>query len=150
MSELLFREMTDADLTMVARGDQLVEETPWSKGDFADCLREGWTCLVGEIDGDIVSWGVIRGIFDEAELLTIGVMPSFQRKGIGEATLRALLDKMKEIGVTHCFLEVRESNVRAQRLYKKLGFQSVGRRRDYYRRGNGHEDGLVMRLTWEN
>ena len=109
--ELLFRDMEISDLKAVSRGDALVEETPWTQEGFADVLREGWDSVVGEIDGEIVSWGVIRDIVGESELLTIGVMPNYQRRGIGEATLRVLLDKMKEKGVSHCFLEVRESNL---------------------------------------
>mgnify|MGYP003106626035 FL=1 len=146
--ELLFRDMEISDLKAVSRGDALVEETPWTQEGFADVLREGWDSVVGEIDGEIVSWGVIRDIVGESELLTIGVMPNYQRRGIGEATLRVLLDKMKEKGVSHCFLEVRESNLRARRLYQKLGFKSCGR--DYYRLGDGHEDAIVMQLTWKS
>ena len=148
--ELLFRDMEISDLKAVSRGDALVEETPWTQEGFADVLREGWDSVVGEIDGEIVSWGVIRDIVGESELLTIGVMPNYQRRGIGEGTLRVLLDKMKEKGVSHCFLEVRESNLRARRLYQKLGFKSCGRRRDYYRLGDGHEDAIVMQLTWKS
>ena len=60
--ELLFRDMEISDLKAVSRGDALVEETPWTQEGFADVLREGWDSVVGEIDGEIVSWGVIRDI----------------------------------------------------------------------------------------
>ncbi len=147
---MLIREMRPEDVGDVTRGERLVEETPWHRGDILDALREGWWCVVGEIDGEVVSWAIMRAVLDESELLTIGVMPDAQRRGIGEATLRALLDKMKDEHITQCFLEVRESNIRAQNLYRKCGFVKVGVRKDYYRLGEGRENAILMRYERGN
>lgn len=145
MNGLLIRAMAPEDVPELVRGEARVEESPWSRQDFLDCFGEGYVALVGEVAGEIVSWGVLRTVLDEAELHIIGVMPEWQRRGIGEATCAALLDKMREAGVTRCFLEVRESNLRAQRLYRKLGFTVVGLRKDYYRSGAQRENAVIMR-----
>lgn len=146
MSAVHFRALALEDVRALAKGESLVEETPWTRQDFEDVLTQGWWAVVGEVpSGEIVSWAVMRVVLDEAELLTIGVMPSAQRQGIGEATLRELMSRLVDEKIARCFLEVRESNLRAQRLYAKIGFQVVGRRRDYYRHGEGREDAILMR-----
>lgn len=79
---------------------------------------------------------------DEANLMNIAVAPAWQGRGLGEYLLLETLALVQERGVEVCTLEVRVSNVRAQALYRKLGFQVAGRRPRYYR-DNG-EDALLM------
>jgi len=79
---------------------------------------------------------------DEANLMNIAIAPDWQGRGLGEHLLLATLARMQEQGVSVCTLEVRVSNVRAQALYRKLGFQEEGRRLRYYQ-DNG-EDALLM------
>jgi ribosomal-protein-alanine N-acetyltransferase len=79
---------------------------------------------------------------DEANLMNIAIASDWQGRGLGEYLLLATLARMQEQGVSVCTLEVRVSNVRAQALYRKLGFQEEGRRLRYYQ-DNG-EDALLM------
>jgi ribosomal-protein-alanine N-acetyltransferase len=84
----------------------------------------------------------------EAHISTIAVQPNWRRRGIGELLLVAMLDRATELEAEIATLEVRVSNVTAQNLYHKYGFQQVGLRRHYYRDSN--EDALIMsteRLT---
>lgn len=82
---------------------------------------------------------------DEANLMNIAIAPGWQGRGLGEHLLRATLDRMQAEGAQACTLEVRVGNVRAQALYRKLGFDVTGRRKRYYR-DNG-EDALLMART---
>jgi ribosomal-protein-alanine N-acetyltransferase len=84
----------------------------------------------------------------EAHISTIAVQPNWRRRGIAELLLVAMLDRATELGAEKATLEVRVSNVTAQNLYYKYGFQQVGLRRHYYR--DKDEDALTMsteRLT---
>jgi len=84
----------------------------------------------------------------EAHISTIAVQPNWRRRGIGELLLVAMLDRATELGAERATLEVRVSNVTAQNLYYKYGFQQVGLRRHYYH--DSDEDALSMstgRLT---
>ncbi|MDQ3523203.1 MAG: ribosomal protein S18-alanine N-acetyltransferase, partial [Gemmatimonadota bacterium] len=81
---------------------------------------------------------------DEAELGNVAVAPEARACGVADTLVRAVLERIRQRGARACFLEVRESNLAAQRLYRRRGFEVVGRRRAYYSRPV--EDALVMRL----
>ncbi len=78
----------------------------------------------------------------EAHISTIAVHPHLRRKGIGQLILMAMIEKARSLGVDHITLEVRASNLVAQSLYRKYGFQVVGRKRRYY--SDNNEDAVVM------
>jgi ribosomal-protein-alanine N-acetyltransferase len=83
-------------------------------------------------------------VIDEGELLTIGVAAAHQRKGLGRAMLREMLDAARNGNMRRVFLEVRASNDAAIALYRSAGFSQIGERRGYYRNANGSEDAMVM------
>ncbi len=76
-----------------------------------------------------------RGAADEEELLLIAVHPAHRGHGVGSALLERFIAAASSRGVRRLFLEMREGN-RAESLYRRHGFESVGRRRHYYRRGS--------------
>ena len=71
---------------------------------------------------------------DAAEILNLAVAPDRRRRGAGKALVEHILAVLGAVGVRSVFLEVRESNSAARRLYQQLGFVSVGIRPNYYRR----------------
>lgn len=79
---------------------------------------------------------------DEAHLVTIGVRKAFQRRGIGELLLIAIIELARELKASVVTLEVRVSNTGAQKLYEKYGFANVGLRRAYYT--DNKEDAVLM------
>ena len=81
---------------------------------------------------------------DEGEILNLGVAPAHRRCGVGRALAIATLEQLSAAGVRQVFLEVRESNVAARRLYEALGFREVGRRDGYYRRPR--EAAVILRV----
>ena len=132
---LRFRSVRHGDEEVLAALEAMVEPTPWTVGDFADVLRNGWFC------------GVMP-VLDEAELLTIGVRPDLQGRGLGRAMLDRMTDAMRTRKCTRCHLEVRESNERAIRLYEASGFVRVGLRKNYYRTAEGREHAVLMTLEF--
>lgn len=81
-------------------------------------------------------------IEDEIHISTIAVHPDWRGRGIGDQLLRVALTQAAEAEAVMVTLEVRVSNTVAQRLYRKYGFEVVGRRKRYYR--DNHEDALIM------
>ena len=89
----------------------------------------------------ILAWGGFWLLVDEAHIATVAAHPEYRGCGLGQWLMVALMDKAQERGARVATLEVRASNLTAQKLYAKLGFDVVGTRRKYYRDG---EDGLIM------
>ncbi len=82
---------------------------------------------------------------DEAHIATLATHPHWRGRGIGETILQTLLREAHRRSATIATLEVRAGNVAAQSLYRKYGFEEVGRRKSYYQ--DNHEDALIMTVT---
>ncbi len=120
---------------------------PWTEEQLVEDLYNDLISLVaaeGE-DGTVLGYGEVRAILDEGTLEKIAVAPAFRRQGVAEAILGAYL----RFGAAHLAfltLEVRAGNAPAVALYEKMGFQTVGRRKNYYR--ELHEDALLMTVEF--
>lgn len=85
---------------------------------------------------------------DEAEILSIGVSPNWQRSGLGTRLLEGLARAARRGEAKRIFLEVAEDNGPAIALYRKLGFSEIGRRKRYYERpGSQPVDALMLALV---
>lgn len=104
-----------------------------------------WRRLTGRSSQRPVGFALVRAASDEAEILSIGVLPGWRGRGIGAQLLQEVLVDVRRRGAGRLFLEVGETNIAAQRLYGKAGFVQVGRRQDYYRVGDRRESALVLR-----
>ena len=82
--------------------------------------------------------------FEEGEITNVAVATAKQNLGIGRTMMEELLRQARERGITHLFLEVRVSNEKAIRLYRSLGFENCGIRKDFYEMPR--EDGMIMVL----
>ncbi len=95
--------------------------------------------LVGFVIGQIAA--------DEAEILSVGVAPEWQRRGIAHHMIEGLVRAAQRAEVRRLYLEVAADNTAALRLYKGLGFAAAGRRKAYYRRPGGQPvDAVVLAL----
>ena len=90
----------------------------------------------------LIGVGCLWAILEEAHIIMLAIHPSFQRQGLGQALLWALLKSACDRQLERSTLEVRESNLAAVYLYKKFGFKEAGRRKRYYE--DTGEDALVM------
>jgi ribosomal-protein-alanine N-acetyltransferase len=99
--------------------------------------------VVAERDGAVVGYaGAFLG--DDADILTVGVLPAHRRSGIGRILILDLIEAARQARVRAILLEVREDNQPAIGLYASLGFESIAVRRHYY--GPGRH-ATVMRLA---
>ncbi|MBN8442993.1 MAG: ribosomal protein S18-alanine N-acetyltransferase [Dechloromonas sp.] len=139
--------MSEDDLDWVTAREQELHAFPWSRGNFADSLAAGYSCWVMTQLGRAVGYAVMMLILDEAHLLDICIVREAQGSGRGAALLAFLRSEARIRGATQFFLEVRPSNETALALYRKAGFEQVGRRRGYYPATGGREDAIVMRCA---
>jgi len=105
---------------------------------FRDLVRRGESRPHPPIIGFAGMWT----LHDEAHVTTIGVIPTYQGRGLGEVLFLALIDEAIRRRVTWVTLEVRVSNIGAQGLYRKYGLTIQGRRPRYY--SDNNEDAFIM------
>ena len=135
--------MDKSHLDAVAALERICFSKSWPKSMLEDELYNPNVSLVvaeGE-DGTVLGYGEIGVVLDEGCLEKIAVDPNYRRQGVAEAILSAFL-RFGQAHLAFLTLEVRASNAPAIALYEKLGFQQVGRRKDYYREPK--EDALLL------
>jgi [ribosomal protein S18]-alanine N-acetyltransferase len=141
--------MRKEDIDQVLAIEQASYTMPWSKNLFLSEFRNSGVSLllvafadapVRTVVGYIVCWLVS----DELHILNIAVAPSLRRQGIARMLVVAAIKYAHRKGEKRAFLEVRSSNVAAQKLYAGLGFTGTSVRRDYY--DSPVEDAVVMTL----
>ena len=149
MGEIIFRRMTLEDVGKVAETDKICFGADgWDEDFFIDELRDkNSEYIVGEIGGKIVACNGIKFHRNAAYNMTIAVLPEFQGRGIGEKILSESIKRAKNHGAKYMTLEVRVDNLPALQLYKKFGFQIIGRIKKYYM---GGEDAFTMYANFED
>jgi [ribosomal protein S18]-alanine N-acetyltransferase len=133
---MILRTATAQDLPAIARIQAgSPEASPWNPADYLE-----YCCWVAESEQEVSGFLVARQTPpDEYEVLNLAVDPSLRRKGVATGLILNALN----IFPGTWFLEVRQSNVTALKLYYSLGFEQVGVRKDYYRQPC--ESAIVMR-----
>jgi ribosomal-protein-alanine N-acetyltransferase len=143
--------MDAKDLPEVLAIERASFPNPWHEITFrGELLNEGVSfpiVAVHWVQKSVIGYIIYWKIKDEIQINNIAVHPDFRHQGVGEAMMRALLEKAREEGVVFISLEVRSSNKAARKLYAKLGFNFLGIRKDYYI--NPPEDALVLGLNIE-
>jgi [ribosomal protein S18]-alanine N-acetyltransferase len=143
-----WRPLHESDVAYVAALEAQIHAAPWTAGNFRDALAAGYAMTVGEVEGAVVTYGVLMLAPGEAQLLNLTVAARLRRRGIGRALLRRFVADAHRLGAAQCFLEVRVSNLPAIALYSAEGFVPVARRAGYYpapNSGTSREDALVLR-----
>lgn len=136
--------LTVNDLDEVAVIENVSFTAPWPTSAYTTELTTNRLArYVGaRISGTLVGFGGIWLMVDEAHFTTVAVLPANRRSGVATVLLLELLQEARRGGARVATLDVRVSNVDAQRLYLAFGFIEVGRRIRYY--DDNGEDALVM------
>lgn len=147
------RQFKPADLERVMHINRTCLPENYSSFFFTD-LHERFpaTFVVAEENGKLVGYAMCRiergipsskiiGLTKKGHLISIAVLPEYQRRGVGYALMREIMQAMLLYEATECLLEVRVSNTAAVNLYKKLGFEIARTKRGYYADG---EDAYLM------
>ena len=117
---------------------------PWPSYAFRQELETNRLAryLVVRATGEVVAYGGLWLMVDEAHVTTFAVLPAWRRQGVGARLMLALLDLAVGLGAAVVTLEVAISNLDARRLYERFGFRPVGVRPRYY--SHNGEDALIM------
>lgn len=134
------------DLDQLMAIEAVAYPFPWSRGNFIDSIVAGYrVCKRVDAEGRWLGYFVAMAGVDETHLLNLTVVPQHQHQGHARAMLDELVRWSAERAAARLWLEVRASNLRAQALYRRYGFQDAGQRRGYYPAGPaGRENAIVM------
>ena len=150
-------DATEAHLTQVMEIEREAISPPWSEGALTNEIGRSdglFDVALEDDDGSsaggapenskVAGFCIVRRMSDEAELYQIAVREDRRRAGIADRLLTRAIEDCRERGAVSVYLEVRRSNDAAIRLYKKHGFKSEGRRKNYY--SSPVEDAVIMTL----
>jgi ribosomal-protein-alanine N-acetyltransferase len=144
--EFLIRPMLVEDIPAVMAIDKESFPNPWPENTYLYELRENrmsHLLVIQPREGELpVGVGGYWLVVDEAHISTFAIHPDWRGRGAGSVLIDGLLRQAAGLGAGSAMLEVREGNLAAQSLYRKFGFQIVGRRKGYYK-DNG-ETALLM------
>ncbi|HEX9314686.1 MAG TPA: ribosomal protein S18-alanine N-acetyltransferase [Actinomycetota bacterium] len=143
-SEVELAAMRRRHLRQVLRIESQVYPRPWSAALFLQEMarKTDRVYLVARWDAQVIGYGGVMLAPPEAHITTIAVDPAWHRNHVGTKLMLGLIDAATARGSRSVSLEVRKSNLGAQRMYERFGFRPVGVRRGYYVETG--EDAIVM------
>ncbi|OCG23212.1 ribosomal-protein-alanine N-acetyltransferase [Gilliamella sp. wkB108] len=144
--------LTALDLDEAYQLELLCHAIPWSKQTFYSNQGDRYLNLKITINHQIVGFCICQQVADEANLFNIAIHPEFRQQGLAHQLLNNLIDRLLAINtptpISTLWLEVRQSNLPAIRLYHCLGFNEITIRKNYYPTVNGQqEDAIIMAYT---
>lgn len=141
--------IVDAELCHIDGIEKIEKECfslPWTRSQLENSLPDESHEFVVALseNGDVTGYIGLMNVLDEGYIANVAVGEDYRRQGIGEKLINALIERAVRKELAFLTLEVRESNLAARSLYKKLGFLDVGKRKNYYFRPT--EDAILMTL----
>lgn len=141
---MVFGRAQEGDLDALAAIDRGSPQA-WTREAFAAEFEHAPPTLFVLRSSDVaLAFVVTRFQVPDMDILNLAVAPNQRRRGLGRLLLASLLDHAASSRVQHVFLEVREGNQEARRLYESAGFRETQRRPGFYR--EPVEDAILMRL----
>lgn len=141
----MLRALRPLDLSQLRMIEAAIQIDPWSLETFERCFKIdscGW--VIEHTAGKVIGFIIVLIQAGECHILNMGVDPSQQCQGYGSKLLAHALAEAKKQGAAIAYLEVRRSNANAIALYRKMGFEKIGERNNYYSAAAGREDALVF------
>ncbi len=140
--EIQIKQMREEHLKDILPIEAELFTEPWQTEFFNFEIKQG-DSIVAYNEGKLVGYVCGFAVLDEFSISNVGVSKRIQRHGVAYKMLKHLIDKKISDGTIVFYLEVRESNISAINLYRKLGFGTIGKRRNYYK--HPLEDAIVMK-----
>lgn len=141
---IVYRSMSMDDIGTIVAIERESFTSPWSEEAFRSELTQNLFAkyMIMEQEGDVLGYGGMWLIVDEAHITNIAVREKYRGRGFGKKLLREMMRTALWLGAQRMTLEVRVSNDTAQSLYRKMGFYPSGIRPAYY--SDNREDALIM------
>jgi [ribosomal protein S18]-alanine N-acetyltransferase len=131
------------DITLLANDGH----TSWKVSSFLFELKEERSVYLGCFEDEkLIGYICCMTVLDEASVNNFAVLPEYQGEGVGTALLREMILLLKGEDMAKLWLEVRVSNSGAYGLYRKMGFEDIYRRKDYYQAPV--EDAYILELAF--
>ena len=135
------------DIPDIMELEKQLFSSPWSRDMFLQEIDTGFAFVLSAKEtGKILGYICGLLLFDEFNITNVGVATEQQKQGFGEAMLKFIIARLLSQKCFKFFLEVRESNLAAIRLYEKFGFKILGRRKKYY--NHPAEDALMLGISF--
>ena len=148
LADIQIDDMRESDLPAVMEIERQSFSSPWDESSFRDGLeqdRQHVYFLVARHRQTPIGFINFWAVEDEAHIANFAVSPAYRNRGVGKYLFAWSLAYIRKLGGVQVFLEVRVSNIPAQNLYHRFGFQIVALRKKYYP-DNG-EDAYVFWLS---
>lgn len=140
--------MKEEHIPVIARLEQLCFSEPWTEqgliAELSSKTAHFYAALTSQ--GEVIGYAGAHLVLDEGYIANIAVFPQYRGQGIAQALIKTLQGLGDTQPLSFLTLEVRESNLPAIGLYKKMGFEAVGLRKNFYSQPT--ENALIM--TWNN
>jgi ribosomal-protein-alanine N-acetyltransferase len=133
-----------ADIEDVFNIESRCHSHPWSKKLFLSNFGKRYFSHLLLVDEQVIGYFIASSVAGEVTLMNIAIAPEVQGQGLGVILLQFLKNYSQAKDEEEVWLEVRASNLYALKLYQKLGFVELDRRKDYYPCKNGREDAVIM------
>lgn len=144
LDSIQFRSATVTDLPQIAEIENKVHISPWSSQQLRQSIETSDVFWVALEQRSIIAYCVLMPVAGQCELLNLAVHSKWQGKGVGRICLSHVFQQAQLQSIEEIFLEVRETNQAAIKLYLNSGFRSVGCRKNYYQVEGHGEDALIM------
>lgn len=141
--DFMIRKVTPMDIDAIMHIEVESFTLPWSRESYLGELKNNFaTYLVGDYEGEVIGYGGIWVVFEEAHITNVAVAPEYRKAGVGRALMEELERAARSKAAHRIVLEVRPSNIAALALYRGLGYITSGLRKEYY--SDNNEDALLM------
>lgn len=146
MFRVIISDLKPSQVEKTLRIQEECNLSVWSGDDYRYELQNRFSyALCAESADEVYGFLIARRTADfELDILNFGVSPECQKRGVGTALWRELLERISADKIQTAWLEVRESNLRAIEFYQTRGFVEVWRRKSFYARPS--ENAVVMKL----
>jgi len=135
--------MTLEDVKEIAELEKKCFAIPWSEKSFTDEMNNKLAVyLVAKDNGKCIGYAGFWNVSGEGDITNVAVLPQYRKQGIGSMLIKTMIKTAKELDIYLLTLEVRKSNIAAQGLYNKYGFDIIGERKRYY--SDNGEDAWIM------
>ncbi len=134
-------QMDDLDRIMEIESVSFTDA--WTRSGFEASMTQPYAMmLTAKINEDIVGYCCLYHILDEGEIINVAIHPDWRGRNLGSQMLKYLLEEGKKVGVHRFVLDVRQSNIAAQKLYESAGFKKIALQKRFY--DTPVEDGWLM------
>ena len=142
-TKFVLRKVSAEFIPQIVSIDQESAMSPWTRRQFESELKNSFSTFYVVLSNNLVKgFVVVWQAADEIQIANIAVAKESQRKGLAAWMLNTVFERAKANGITSAHLEVRQSNEKAMRFYKKFDFKTTGMRKNYYQAPQ--EDACLM------